>query len=267
MPVGETQRVSVRGLALAVDVQGDGLPVLFVHGFPLDRKIWRELIAALTRSRRIAPDLRGMGLSEGAPPYSMADYADDLAALLDALRAPQAVVCGLSMGGYVAFELLRRHRDRVRAVILMNTRAEPDDAAGKAARDAMVSLVEREGPGALAEVIVPQLLAPANLAAMSGVVQRLRAMIATNPAAGIVGALRAMRDRPDARPLLPRIDVPALVIAGREDQLMPASASRALADAIPGAQLTQIAHAGHLTPLEQPVATSRVIAEFLESLE
>jgi 3-oxoadipate enol-lactonase len=264
---GEPQRIAVRGLALAVDVLGDGLPLLLVHGFPLDRTVWREVVAALTGWRRIVPDLRGMGLSEVPPRYSMTEYADDLAALLDALDVPQAIVCGLSMGGYVAFELLRRHPHRVRALVLMNTRAEPDDAVGKRARDDMVALVEREGPGAVADVMVPQLLAPANLSAMPHVAERLRGMITTNPAAGIIGALQAMRDRPDSRPLLPAITVPTLVVAGRDDRLIPASASHDLADAIPGAQLTRIAHAGHLAPLEQPVATSRVIAEFLESLE
>jgi len=263
---GETQRVTVRGLAIAAELVGDGLPVLFVHGFPLDRTTWREVMPALTGRRRIAPDLRGMGLSDVPQRYSMAEYADDLAALLDALQARRAVICGLSMGGYIAFELLRRHRDRVRALVLVNTRAESDDPAGKHARDTMVELVEREGPGALADVMVPQLLAPANLSAMPHVAERLRTMIVSQPAAGIVGALRAMRDRPDSRPLLPDIDVPTLVIAGRDDQLIAASASRALAETIPGAQLARIAHAGHLAPLEQPVATGRVIAEFLESL-
>ena len=264
---GGPRRVAARGVALAVDVQGDGVPLLFVHGFPLDRTMWREVIAALTRWRRIAPDLRGMGLSQAPESYSMAEYADDLAALLDVLDARQAVVCGLSMGGYVAFELFRRHAHRVRALILMNTRAEPDDSAGRHARDATVSLVEREGPSGLADVMVPQLLAPANLSAMPRVVQRVRAMITGTPAAGIVGALRAMRDRPDSRPTLAAINVPTMVVAGREDRLISPDASRALAAAIAGSRLIRIPHAGHLTPLEQPVAASRVIAEFLESLE
>ena len=264
---GETQRVTVRGLHFAVDLLGDGQPVLFVHGFPLDRTIWREVIAALTGWLRIAPDLQGMGLSEDRRRYSMAEYADDLVALLDLLHAPRAVVCGLSMGGYVTFELLRRYADRVRGVILINTRAEPDDEAGRRARDTAAALVEREGPGALADVMVPQLLAPANLSAMPHVVQRLRNMIAGNPGAGVIGALRATRDRPDSRPTLPGTVVPTLVVAGRDDRLIPAEASRALADAVPGSHLVRVPHAGHLTPLEQPVATSRVIAEFLASLE
>jgi pimeloyl-ACP methyl ester carboxylesterase len=115
--------------------------------------------------------------------------------------------------------------------------------------------------------MLPRLLAPANLSAMPHVAQRVRAMIMSQPTGGLVGALRAMRDRPDSRPLLPEIRVPTLVIAGRDDLMINASASRALTDAIPGAQLTRIAHAGHLAPLEQPVATGRVVAEFLDSLE
>ncbi|MBI2537291.1 MAG: alpha/beta fold hydrolase [Gemmatimonadetes bacterium] len=263
----DTQHLAVRGLALALDVQGDGQPVLFVHGFPLDRTMWRQVMATLTGWRRIAPDLRGLGVSDVPESYFMAEYADDLAALLDALHIQRAVVCGLSMGGYVAFELVRRHPDRVRALILANTRADPDDEAGKRRRGDMIALVEREGPAALADVLLPQLLAPANLAAMPHVAQHLRAMIAGSPVKGVVGALRAMRDRADATPLLGEIRVPALVIAGPEDRLIPPAASRKLADAIAGAQLTLIPDAGHLCPLEQPVATSRVIAEFLEGID
>lgn len=263
----ETQHLAVRGLALALDAQGDGQPILFIHGFPLDRTMWRPVIGRLTGWRRIAPDLRGLGASDVPETYSMVEYADDLAALLDALRAPQAVICGVSMGGYVAFELLRSHPARVRALILANTRAEADDDAGKRRRGDMIALVERAGPAALADVLLPQLLAPANLTAMPHLARQVRTMIAGCPATGVVGALQAMRDRPDSRPLLGQIQVPTLVIAGRDDQLIPPASARSLADQIPGAQLTSIPDAGHLTPLEQPIATGRVMAEFLASLE
>jgi pimeloyl-ACP methyl ester carboxylesterase/acyl-CoA thioesterase FadM len=262
----ETQHLAVRGIALAMDVQGDGTPILFIHGFPLDRTVWRPVMAKLTGWRRIAPDLRGMGLSDLADRYSMADYADDLAALLDALNAAQAVICGLSMGGYIAFEMLRRHRERVKALILCNTRAEADSEEGRRKRDEMIELLEREGPSALAETMIPKLLAPLSLGAMPQVVEHLKSMITGSPADGLAGALRAMRDRPDSTPLLTEIAVPTLVIAGRDDQLIPPAASRKMAEAIPNAQFTLIPDAGHLAPLEQPVATSRVIAEFLEAV-
>ncbi len=262
----ETQHLALRGIALALDVQGDGAPILFIHGFPLDRTVWRPVMAKLTGWKRIAPDLRGMGLSDLSDRYSMADYADDLAALLDALNAAPAVVCGLSMGGYITFEMLRRHREMVRALILCNTRAEADSDEGRRRRDEMIELLERDGPAALAEIIIPRLLAPSSLAAMPQVVEHLRTMITSSPAAGLAGALRAMRNRPDSTPLLAEIGVPTLVIAGREDQLISPAASKTMAEAIPGAQFTLIPHGGHLTPLEQPVATSRVIAEFLEAV-
>ncbi len=263
----ETRHLALRDLAIALDVQGDGPPVLFIHGFPLDRTMWGPVTALLTGWRRIAPDLRGFGLSDVPATFSMADYADDLAALLDAFHLPQAVVCGLSMGGYVAFELLRRHPQKVRALILANTRAEGDDQQAKQRRDEMIGLVQREGPGALAHLLVPQLLAPANLAAMPQVVESLVATITSNPAPGLIGALKAMRDREDYRSLLKEIRVPTLVIGGREDRLVPPESTRRLAREVPGAQLTLIPDAGHLTPLEQPVATSRVITEFLQALQ
>jgi len=251
---------------MAFDVHGDGYPILFIHGFPFDRTMWRPVTATLTGRRRITPDLRGLGLSDVPDHYAMAEYADDVAALLDALHVPQAVVCGLSMGGYVAFELIRRHPGRVRALILAATKSEADDEAGKRRRDDLIALVERQGTGALADLLLPQLLAPATRTAMPDVVQHLRAMIEESPVRGVVGALRAMRDRADATPILGKIQVPALVIAGRDDQLIPPATSRNLADAIPGALFRLIPDAGHLCPLEQPVATGRVIAEFLEGM-
>jgi 3-oxoadipate enol-lactonase len=264
---GPTQQVTVRGVSLAVDAGGEGSPVLFVHGFPLDRTIWRPVMSTLTGWRRIAPDLRGMGLSDAPETgYAMAEYADDLVALLDALHVERAIVCGLSMGGYVAFELMRRHPSRVQGLVLMSTRAGADDVEGRARRDAMAARVRRDGTGFLADEMVPKLLAAASIETMPDVVRQVSTMVTASPADGIVGALAAMRDRSDARDLLPRIAVPTLVVAGSDDQLIPLGESRAMATAIPQAHFAVIPSAGHLAPLEQSVNTSRVIREFLESL-
>jgi pimeloyl-ACP methyl ester carboxylesterase len=264
---GAFQHLEVGGVNMALDVQGDGEPVLFIHGFPLDRTVWRHLVAPLTGRRRIAPDLRGLGLSD-APDgtYSMAQYADDLVAVLDALRAERAVICGLSMGGYIAFEFIRRHPDRVAALILMNSRAEADGPAARDGRDEMIRLVQDDGTNALADLLMPKLLAPESLSAMPEVADRVHTMIRNAPVTGVIGALRAMKDRPDSTALLDSISVPTLVVAGREDQLIPVDQARSMAKRIPNAQFTLIAGAGHLVPMEQPVPTSRVIAEFLDSL-
>jgi pimeloyl-ACP methyl ester carboxylesterase len=230
--------------------------------------MWRHLVAPLTGWQRIAPDLRGMGLSDvpESDSYSMAEYADDLAALLEKLEVEEAVICGLSMGGYVALELMRRHRAMVRALVLTNTRAEADTPEGRASRDEMIGMVEAKGSEALADVMLPKLLSPSSLSAMPQVVEHVRTMISGSPDAGVTGALRAMRDRADSTEFLQEIDVPTLVVTGREDQLIPVEHSRTMADAIAGAMYTVIPEAGHLTPMEQPIATSRVIGEFLEAL-
>jgi pimeloyl-ACP methyl ester carboxylesterase len=162
--------------------------------------------------------------------------------------------------------MIRRYRDRVAGLILINTRAESDSAAALQGRDNMISLVERDGASALADVMVPKLLGPSSMAAMPRVVEHVRTMICGTSTSGLIGALKAMREREDSTSLLSTIDVPTLVVGGRDDQLMPVGTARELAGRIPGAQFTLIPEAGHVTPLEQPIALSRVVGEFLESL-
>lgn len=252
---------------MAVELRGDGPALLFVHGFPLDRTMWRPVIAAVTGWRRIAPDLRGFGLT-AAPDagHTMGHHADDLVVLLDTLGIERAVVWGLSMGGYVAFELLRRHRARIRGLILSNTRAQADTAAVRRTRDDTIALLERDGVHALSERMIPNLLAPSSLAAMPPLVEQVRAIIAGNTAPGLIAALRAMKRRVDATPLLGTIDIPTLVVAGKEDVVVSTEEARMMAEAIAGALFTVIPDSGHLTPMEQPIPTTRVVARFLESL-
>lgn len=260
-------RVAAGGADLAVEVRGEGAPILFIHGFPLDRTMWRHQLAGLSRWKRIAPDLRGAGASSApADGYSVARYADDVVHVLDTLELERAVVCGLSLGGYILFELLRRHPGRVRAAVFCNTKAAADSAEARRGRDEMATLAEREGTGAVAERLLPQLLAPATFAAQPDVVAHVREMINRTPVPGLVGALRALRDRPDSAPMLGGITVPTLVVAGEDDKIAPADGMRAMAQAIPGAQFAVIPAAGHLAPLEQPLATSRTLADFLDGL-
>jgi YbgC/YbaW family acyl-CoA thioester hydrolase len=264
---GDLLRIEVGGAELAVEVRGEGLPVLFVHGFPFDRSMWKHQLATLARYKRIAPDLRGAGASTAPDDgYSMSRYADDLVAVLDAAGVERAVVCGLSMGGYVTFELLRRHPERVQALILCDTKAEADLPQGRRDREELAALARSAGAAAVAERLVPTLLAPATHAAQPEVVQHVRAMIEGTSVAGIVGALHAMRDRPDSTALLPQIHVPTLVLGGADDQIAPPAGMQAMAAAIPGSQFATVPSAGHLAPLEQPFATSRRLADFLGTL-
>ena len=265
---GDTLRLTVNGVNLAVEVRGEGPAVLFVHGYPLDRTLWQHQLGALTGFRRIAPDLRGLGLSD-APDlgYSMATYADDLAALLDALHVDQAVVVGLSMGGYIALEFARRYRARLRGLVLMDTRAEADAPEARKAREAATQVARERGAAAIAAQMVPTLFAPGAAQTMPQVVDRVRAMMEAAPVKGIVGALAAMRDRADNTPFLRELgEIPTLVVVGEQDQTTPPRVVRGVAEGIPGAMLSVIPGAGHLPPVEQPLATTRVLTEFLQSL-
>jgi len=252
-----------------VEVRGEGDVVLFVHGFPLDHTMWRHQLAGLTKWKRVAPDLRGLGSASapvGPGAYSMERYVEDLVAVLDAVGARQAVFCGLSMGGYILFELLRRHPERIRALVLCDTKAEPDTPDGRKARDDQAGLAEREGVAALVDRLLPKLLGKTTQRTQPELVAEVREVILRSPVAGFAGALRAMRDRPDSTPLLAGIRVPTLVVAGAEDEFIPPAVIQQMASQIPGARFESIKSAGHMAPLEQPLAVGRVLGEFLESL-
>ncbi len=258
-------RITVNGVSLAIETRGSGLPIVFLHGFPLDRTIWRHQLDTLSGYRRIGYDFRGMGQSD-APDlgYSMAMYADDLAALLDALGEDRVVLCGLSMGGYVAFEFLRRHRSRVRGLILMGTRAEADSAEGRKARDGLVAKVRDSGAIAAAEAMLPRFFTST---VPGDIIEAVRAMILRAPVPGIIGALTAMRDRADSSQMLATlVGVPTLVVVGQEDIVTPPGISELMAAAIPEARLVEIPGSGHLPCIEQPVPTTRAILKFLQSL-
>jgi pimeloyl-ACP methyl ester carboxylesterase len=262
-----TERLMVNGVSLAVEVHGDGPAILFIHGFPLDRTLWRDQLGGLTGWRRIAPDLRGMGRSD-APDlgYSMATYASDLAALLDALDVDRVVLCGLSMGGYVAFEFLRRWPRRVAGLILMDTRAEADSPEGKRGREQMIAMTREQGAGVVANAMLPRLLA-ADTPPESPVRAHVRKMVEGTPVAGLVGALGAIRDRPDSTALLAALrGLPTLALVGAEDVITPPDVVRAMAERIPGAEFEIVAGAGHLPPVEQPAATTDRLRRFLEPL-
>jgi len=262
------QRMTVNGVSLAVEVRGKGPAVLFVHGYPLDRTLWAAQLAGLEGYRVIAPDLRGLGLSD-APDlgYSMPTYADDLAALLEALQVDEVVLIGLSMGGYVAFEFLRRHRERVRALVLFDTRADADASDVRRARDQQSSLAREQGAAAIADQMLPRMLAPGAAQSVPHVVERVRGMMLAAPVAGIAGALAAMRDRADSTALLAMLeDLPTMIVVGEDDAMTPVDLARAMASAVPGARLEVVAGAGHLPPMEAPGEVNALLLDFLKSL-
>ena len=264
-----TVRVTAGDAELAIEVRGEGPPLLFVHGFPLDHTMWRHQVAALSRYKRIAPDLRGAGGSATSLPadgYSLARYADDLVAVLDACGCDTAAVCGLSLGGYVVFELLRRHPERVRAVILADTRPDADSAEAKRGRRELAVVAERDGPEGVIERLLPRLLGPATRASQPEVAEQVREMARRWSVPALIGALRVLGDRPDSQETLRAVRVPALVVVGSDDEMAPPPVAEAMARLMPRSQFHVVPAAGHLAPLEQPLATSRVLSDFLAAL-
>jgi 3-oxoadipate enol-lactonase len=259
------------GFQVGYDDSGDGMPVVFLHGFPHDRTLWTsQRLSLAPRVRCIVPDLRGFGHSSTHGPFSMDQYADDVAALLDWLGIESAVICGLSMGGYVAMALWRRHRERVHAFVFCDTKGGADSDEAKGRRDELIALVKRDGARAIAEPQLTGMVGASTREKRIDVVNALRAMMGRQPAAGIIGALQALRDRPDSRETLRTITVPSLVIVGEEDVLTPIKEARAIAEALPPAarvRLEIIASAGHVPCLERPAATTHALSDFLASLE
>ncbi|GLC26747.1 alpha/beta fold hydrolase [Roseisolibacter agri] len=260
-------------MLLAHDDTGSGTPLLLVHGFPHSRAFWSPMVAALrelpdgARVRAIAPDLRGFGDTPARAPMTLDQHADDLVALLDHLAVARAVVCGLSMGGYVALALWRRHPERVRALVLADTRATADDDAQRAKRVELAGVARAQGSGAVADRQLPGALGKTAREGDPTCVAGLRALMAGASVDGIIGALDAMRERPDATPTLAGITVPTLVVVGSEDVLTPPKDARALAAGIPGGRLVEIPAAGHVSAWERPHAFAAALAAFVGGLD
>jgi len=254
-------------MEVGYDDVGVGTPAVFLHPFPADRTYWAPQLGALVdHSRCIAPDLRGFGESTVGPPYTVDQYADDVAVLLDMLGVERAVVCGLSLGGYVALAFWRRHRHRVRALVLADTRAGADTDEARERRRALAALARERGAAAVADAQITGLVGKSTRERHPELVDALHHMLEIAPVEGIVGALEAMMARPDSTPLLAGIDVPTLVVVGAEDVLTPEAEARRLHAGIAGSRLEVIAGAGHTSSFERPAAFNHVVSEFLASL-
>jgi 3-oxoadipate enol-lactonase len=256
--------VNLNGIRVRYEDEGAGPTVLMLHAFPLAGAMWREQVAALReRYRVIVPDLRGFGGSDAPPgPYLMDQLADDNAILLSQLGITRAAVVGLSMGGYIAFSIWRRHRELVAALVLADTRAGADSEEGRATREANARLAESQGAPVIAAKMIPNLVAPE---ATQAVRDELTALITANSTTGIAGALRGMALRPDSQPDLATIDVPTLIIVGEEDSLTPPSESEAMHAALASSTYVSIPRAGHLSNLEQPERFSAALSAFLDT--
>lgn len=247
---------------------GKGVPLLLFHAFPLSSAMWAADLPRLAEHGRVvAPDLPGFGRCPRQEEPSIAGMAQEAAGLLDGLgiREP-AVVGGLSMGGYVAFEFLRQFPDRVRGLALLSTRAAADEPGARAKRLKAVEEIRRNGLEAFARAILPNLLGRTTLDSRPGVAGQVTEMILANRPEGVADALLAMAGRRDSTDLLGSIHVPTLVVAGDEDSFIRVEEAQALAARIPGARLEVVGKAGHLVNLEQPAPFQAALTRFLDEL-
>ncbi len=260
-------RVALDRLSLQVADRGAGPLLLLVHGFPLDHTMWRRQMEGLASTcRLIAPDLAGFGASDARtqPVLGMQHLADDLAELLDAMRIRQPItLCGLSMGGYIAFEFWKRHGERLERLILCDTRAAADSAEAAAGRRTLAAQILRKGTTDLAANMPTRLFAKETFTNQTCVVEQTRGVMLATPPATVAAALLGMADREDMSDLLPSIEIPTLVLCGEHDRITPAEEMRTMAAAMPHAHFVEIPVAGHMAPLESGDLVIEAIRDFL----
>ena len=253
---------------VAYDDIGEGTPVVFLHAFPLDRRMWAPQTSALAAQRRcLTIDTRGFGDSTAVGPFSVDRYADDVAAVLDAAGVTRAVVVGLSMGGYVAFALWRRQPGRGRALVLADTRAGEDSPETRNRRRELIHVAQTEGSVSVAERQLVGLVGKTTRERRPDIVHAVRENAVRASVDGTIGALEALIARPDSTPTLSSISVPTLIVVGEEDVLTPPKEARAIHALILGSRLEVLAQAGHLSNVERPAAFNAVLGEFLSAIE
>lgn len=258
----------VRGIELAYTDAGRGPVVVFLHGFPFDRSMWSGQVERLSNSFRvIAPDLRGHGETTAtSEPSTMEEMAEDVVALLDELNVPRAVICGLSMGGYVSLALYRAHPSRVRALVLADTRPQADTEDARRTREENARRALAEGMEPIVDPMLPKILSERTRENEPEVVARMREMMLRATPEGAAAAMRGMALRRDQTDLLASIDVPVLILVGSEDIVTPPSDAEAMHALIEGSRLQVIEGAGHVSNVERPEEFDRALADFLEGL-
>jgi 3-oxoadipate enol-lactonase len=243
----------------------NGLPIIFVHGFPLDHTMWDQQVAGLPAEYRyIAYDVRGHGQSAPGKnsDFTVKGFGHDLTALIDHLKIDKCILCGLSMGGYIVMNALPDVKEKVAGLILCDTKAEGDTKEGKEKRMATIRKIKIEGLEKFSEAFVDGLLSPSNKDNQVLRNQLLK-MIQGNYSDNICKTLQALADRDDASSVLKKMDIPALIIVGEHDTITPLPFAENLKKLLKGSVLKVIPNAGHMSNLENTEEFNRVVSEFV----
>lgn len=260
---------TINGIAWTDGGLHKGPPIIFIHGFPFNRSMWKPQLEALAKNYRVVSyDIRGHGQSDiGDGQYSLEFFVDDLILGMDHLKIKSAVLCGLSMGGYIALRAVERHPDRFKRLILCDTKSGADSNEVKIKRAAAVRAVKKDGVKSFAEGFVKTVLTERTFKTKPNLVEFVSKMIQENSPLGISGALLAMASRTDTTAALAKMTLPALILVGEEDLLTPPSVSEAMMKSMPQATLHVIPEAAHLCNLENPDVFTERLLSFLETIQ
>lgn len=256
-------------MMVAYEDEGQGPPLVLIHGHPFNRSMWRPQLDHFSRAgwRVIAPDLRGYGDSTVVLGKTTMDtFARDIEGLFDALEVDKAVLGGLSMGGQIVMEFHRLFPDRIRALVLADTSASAETSDGRTVRAEMADRLVRQGMAPYADEVLPKMVAPHNIEAMPDVAAHVRSMMHTTPPEGAAAALRGRAERPDYVEMLSRVRVPTLVVVGSEDEFTPVAEAQLMHRHLPNSQLAVIHGAAHLPNLERHDDFNDALEVFLRSL-
>jgi len=257
-------KTKINGIDFGYDITGQqGQPIVLIHGLGLNRSIWHEVAAKhLANHRVILPDVRGHGESEAPPgPYTMTLLAEDILRLLDFFGISKAIVCGHSLGGYIALAFADRFLDRLAGLGLIATHSRADSEEKRASRHQTVEMIRKDGSIVLADSLAPK------LSYDQDIIQKSLATIAQTPPEGLIGVLPGMAQRPDCTSLLAGISVPSLVVAGEDDQIVDLEIAAEMADLLPDSQLLTIQGVGHMPMLEAPDVLGGGLLELIHRVE
>lgn len=260
--------VSSRGMYFEENGPEKGMPVLFIHAFPFNSRMWSgQMNAFRDRFRIITYDVRGFGLSDsGEGHWTIEEFVDDCVGVMDELKLSQAVIVGLSMGGYIALRLHERHRERVGGLVLCDTKSEADGNEAKLKRAAQVKELKLFPKERFIENFLSAAFHPETARRNPNVIAGAREIVSAAPASSIMGALIALAARTDTTPSLPSITVPTLILVGEKDELTPPSQSQSMKNHIPHSTLALIPESGHLSNLENPTFFNEALGTFLQSV-
>lgn len=268
-PKGYNLSTALTNFTVSYDDIGESeVPIIFLHGFPFDKSMWQRQLDALKSSHRvIAYDIRGFGATHDEDSDLSIDlFTDDLISFMDKLDFDKAIICGLSMGGYIALNAVKRFPDRIEALILCDTQCNADTPEAKEKRYAKMDEIASIGKAAFTDAFIKSIFHPESLDRKKDVVERLRSVVNSNSSYHLINGLTAIAERSESCTMLGNVSIPTLIICGKDDALTPVARSEFMQEAIQGAELRIIEQAGHISNLEQPVAFNKHIADFLNTL-